>query len=82
MGEHPGLVFKDGPSGRRAAIAIGPDVWEVIKYLKEIDERGESAIEAAVDELDLSTSQVRLSLDYYSTYPDEINDEISSADEA
>jgi hypothetical protein len=21
MGEHPGIVFKDGPSGRRAAVA-------------------------------------------------------------
>lgn len=27
--EHPGIEFKDGPSGRRAALALGPDVWEV-----------------------------------------------------
>ena len=26
MAEHPGIVFKDGPSGRRAALAFGPDV--------------------------------------------------------
>ena len=30
MADHPGVIFKDGPSGRRAALAYGPDVWEVI----------------------------------------------------
>ena len=40
MADHPGVIFKDGPTGRRAALASGPDVWEVIKFLREIDERG------------------------------------------
>ncbi len=44
MADHPGVIFKDGPSGRRAALAFGPDVWEVIKFLGEIDERGPAAI--------------------------------------
>src|SRR5688572_21638250 len=34
MTEHPGIVFKDGPSGRRAALAFGPDVWEVVTFLR------------------------------------------------
>lgn len=29
VAEHPGIVFKPGPSGRRAALAGGPDVWEI-----------------------------------------------------
>jgi hypothetical protein len=29
MEDHPGIVFRDGPTGRRAALAGGPDVWEV-----------------------------------------------------
>jgi len=29
MADHPGVTFKDGPSGRRATLAYGPDVWEV-----------------------------------------------------
>jgi hypothetical protein len=33
------VLFKDGPSGRRAALAFGPDVWEIVKVLREIDER-------------------------------------------
>jgi hypothetical protein len=33
MEEHPGIAFRDGPSGRRAALAGGPDVWEAIVTL-------------------------------------------------
>jgi len=44
MADHPGVVFKDGPSGRRAAVACGPDIWEVVKFLREVDERGPAAL--------------------------------------
>jgi len=81
MAEHPGVVFKDGPSGRRAALAFGPDVWEVVKFLREIDERGPDAIAAAVEMLRLSEAQVRIAMHYYGAYSDEIDDEIGQADE-
>ena len=32
MSDHPGVIFKDGPSGRRAALAYGPNVWEIVKF--------------------------------------------------
>src|SRR6266581_3754656 len=44
--EHPGVVFRDGPTGRRAALAGGPDVWEVIETLKGTGLTGEKAVEA------------------------------------
>jgi hypothetical protein len=31
---HPGIVFKFGPSGRRAALAGGPDVWKILDALR------------------------------------------------
>jgi hypothetical protein len=34
MAEHPGVVFRDGPSGRRAGLAGGPEVWEVIRAIQ------------------------------------------------
>src|SRR6202021_4157244 len=34
MVEHPGVIFRPGPTGRRAALAGGPDVWEVIRAIK------------------------------------------------
>lgn len=29
MDDHPGIVFSDQPTGRRAGLAVGPDGWEV-----------------------------------------------------
>lgn len=80
MAEHAGVVFKDGPSGRRAALAYGPDVWEVAKVLREIDERGEAAVDAAAEVLSLPESKVRTAMRYYAAYSDEIDAEIEQAD--
>src|SRR3712207_5402979 len=65
MAEHPGIVFKSGPSGRRAALAMGPDVWEVIKLLKEIDERGPAAISAAADVFAVDAGRLAAAVSYY-----------------
>src|SRR5260370_35708798 len=34
MSEHPGIMFRPGPTGRRAPLAGGPDVWEVVRAIK------------------------------------------------
>jgi len=34
--DHPGIIFKSGPSGRRAALAGGPDVWEIASALRRM----------------------------------------------
>ncbi len=47
MADHPRVVFRDGPAGRRAALVAGPDIWELVVVLREIDERGETATSAA-----------------------------------
>ena len=82
MADHPGVIFKDGPSGRRAALAYGPDIWEIIKFLREIDERGPAALEAAAEALALEASRISTAVSYYSDYPDEIDAEIAEADDA
>jgi hypothetical protein len=81
MAEHPGIVFKNGPSGRRAALAFGPDVWEVVKASSEMDERGEAAVLAVAEILYLAEEQVRGALRYYADYQDEVDAEIALADE-
>src|ERR1700685_3408264 len=82
MADHPGVIFKDGPSGRRAALAYGPDVWEIIKFLREADERGPAALDAAADVLALAASRIATAVRYYGDYRDEIDAEIADADEA
>jgi hypothetical protein len=81
MAEHPGIVFKNGPTGRRAALAFGPDVWEVVTFLREIDERGPAAMEAAAESLNLDLARVRVATRYYTVYPEEIDTEIEQAQE-
>jgi sarcosine oxidase gamma subunit len=82
MADHPGVIFKDGPSGRRAALAYGPDVWEVIKFLREIDERGPAALDAAAEVFAVDTSRIGTAISYYGDYAAEVEAEIAEADEA
>jgi uncharacterized protein (DUF433 family) len=76
MEDHPGIVFRDGPAGRRAALAGGPDVWEVIAALQASRLRGEQALFAAAHWGSLALSQVRAAARYYAEYPQEIDERI------
>lgn len=76
MDEHPGIAFRGGPTGRRAALVGGPDVWEVMQTVKSGKARGDAAVAATADLLDLEESQVRIAVRYYAAYPDEIDERI------
>jgi len=82
MADHPGVIFKDGPTGRRAALAFGPDLWEVVKFLREVDERGPAALDAAAEVFAVDVSRITTAVSYYGDYRDEIDAEIAAADEA
>lgn len=82
MADHPGVIFKAGPTGRRAALAYGPDVWEVIKFLREIDERGSAALTAAAEVFALEVNRITTAISYYGDYREEIDAEIAAAEEA
>jgi hypothetical protein len=73
MAEHPGVVFRDGPAGRRPALASGPDVWEVIETLQQVEGTGEEAIANAATWATLTPAQVRVALRYYGDFPDEVD---------
>ena len=74
--EFPGIVFRDGPSGRRAGLAAGPDVWEVIAALADSEVRGDAAVEAIAKDLDLSPGRMHIALEYYGAHSAEIDAEI------
>src|SRR5689334_11416101 len=82
MADHPGVIFKDGPSGRRAALAYGPDVWEVVKFLREIDERGPAALLAAAEVFAVDVGRITSAISYYGEYRVEIDEEIEAAEAA
>ncbi len=67
----PGIVFMEGPAGRRASLAgTGLDVWEVISTYKSVDENHERLKKSYEW---LSGSQLSAALDYYEFYPEEID---------
>lgn len=87
MSEHPGIVFRAGPTGRRAALASGPDVWEAVRAVKSA-----RAAEPGLAEDDLlalvagntgiALRLLRMAIRYWASYPDEIDAEIAAAQAA
>lgn len=75
--EHPGIAFRDGPAGRRAALASGPDVWEVIETLKGTGLSGEAAIKATAEWGSLTPAQVRIAVRYYGDFREEVDRRIA-----
>lgn len=82
MAAHPGVVFRSGPSGRRAALLRGPDVWQVIALLRSLDARGEAAIGEAAEWLGTSAGAIRQALAYYGGFPHEVDAEIAANERA
>lgn len=79
---HPGIVFRSGPAGRRAALARGPDVREVVSLLRTLDARGDAAVHEAAEWLHLPVTQIQVALDYFGAFPTEIEDEIAADEQA
>ena len=69
--EHPMITFRDGPTGRRAGLIGGPDVWEVAMWLDELGSAKDPAADLASDEV-VSRPQIDAVLAYRAAYPDEI----------
>lgn len=81
MEAHPGVVFRDGPSGRRAGLAAGPDVWEVIGLMRSLTGSVEERAVRVAAQLGLALPQVRAASRYYAEFTDEIDGEIAQNDE-
>jgi hypothetical protein len=87
MEEHPGVLFRTGPSGRRAVVAGGPDVWEVIRAIRatraaEPDATADEIVTMTAEYSGLPSHQVRAAIRYWSDYPDEVDTQIAAAEDA
>jgi hypothetical protein len=71
MDDHPLIRFADGPSGRRARLLGGPDVWEVVVVARDNDDLAETA-----SYLELSLGLVQAAASYYAAYPEEVDERI------
>jgi hypothetical protein len=77
-----GVVFRDGPAGRRAGLVGGPDVWEVIRDVRTAPGRGAPRIRRVAQEAGVAEALVRLAVDYYAAFPDEIDSRIGADERA
>src|ERR1022692_807996 len=87
MSEHPGIVFRPGPTGRRAGLVGGPDIWEVVRAVEsarasEPDLPEDDLLGLLAENTGLLTRLIRVAVRYWASYPDEIDAEIAAAQTA
>jgi hypothetical protein len=74
--DYPGIIYRGPAHDRRAALAAGPDVWEVIARLQELEGSEEHRISLLAAESDLHPRLIRIALDYAAEHADEIRERI------
>ncbi len=74
--DYPGIIFRGPAHDRRAALAAGPDVWEIVARLQELDGSEEQRISLLGAESDLHPRLIRIALDYAAEHADEIRSRI------
>ncbi len=73
--EHSLITFRDGPTGRRAGVIGGPDVWEIVLWVDDLAAESDPAV-ALVQDTGLTRPQVDAALRYRAAYPEEIRTRI------
>lgn len=85
MEEHPGVIFRDGPAGRRACLIGGPDVWEIIRSVTssraaEPDLSRSELVKLVEDNAGVPGRLISLALTYWAAYPQEIDALVAHAE--
>ena len=81
MEQHPRIVFRSGPGGRRAGLIGGPDVWEVVGALRGAEVGAADSRASIGERTGLTADQMGAALRYYADYTDEIGDWIRRVEE-
>lgn len=75
--DYPGIIFRGPAHDRRAALAAGPDVWEVVARLQELEGSEEQRISLLAAESDLQPRLIRIALDYAAEHDGEVRERIA-----
>jgi hypothetical protein len=75
--DYPGMIFRGPAHDRRAALVGGPDVWEVVARLQELEGSEEHRIGLLAAESDLHPRLIRIALDYAAEHAGEIRERIA-----
>ena len=80
--QHPGIVYREGPTGRRASLAMGPDVWEVVSALRYTSGSDAERVAALSEQFDLHPRHIRTAIDFAATHRVEIDAQVAANDAA
>ncbi|WP_378731287.1 hypothetical protein [Nocardia brasiliensis] len=80
--DHPGIVFRGPMTDRRAALVAGPDVWEVVARLQELDGPVDRRIELLSAKSSLHTGKIKIAIEYARDHGNEIIERIGRNREA
>ena len=75
--DYPGIIFRGPAHDRRAALAAGPDAWEVVARLQELEGSDEQRISLLAGESDLHPRLIRIALDYAAEHAGEVRERIA-----
>lgn len=76
MRRFPGILFRQGPTGRRAALAGSLDVWEVIAILTDCGDDDQVVLSAYPS---LTPAALKIARAYYTAYPQEVEARITTS---
>ncbi|MFO8075754.1 MAG: hypothetical protein ACQETV_02075 [Actinomycetota bacterium] len=80
--EHPGIVYRGPGHDRRAALVGGPDVWEIVARLRELEGSEEQRIAVLATETELHPRQVRAALEFAARHPTDVQERIARNERA
>jgi len=69
--EHPLITFREGPTGRRAGLIGGPDVWEIAMWVDDLAAEPDP-MATLVGEMGFKQPQIDAALRYRASYPEEV----------
>lgn len=83
--DHPLVVFRDGPAGRRARLVGGPDVWEVVRAVRsarvaEPDLDADNLVALVTETTGVADHLIRAAIDYWADHPADVEGWITRAD--
>lgn len=75
MEDHPQIVFRPGPSGRRPALASGPEVADVVGAIVGGDVPTADRRQRAAEIMELTVAQIDAAMGYYAEFTAEVDAE-------
>ncbi len=79
---HPGIVYRGGPTGRRAGLATGADVWEIVSALRYTKGRESQRIAQLAEQFGQHPTQIRVALDFAALHRAEVDARVAANDAA